>query len=68
MAIAGCETLRDVYLQVPLLIYTADGKLISQFWAKRRIPVTLDQVPKPLINTVLAPLRMRVFMNILVLI
>ena len=31
-----------------------DGKLISQFGVKRRIPVTLDQVPKPLINAVLA--------------
>ncbi len=47
-------TLRDVHLQVPLFIYTADGKLISQFGAKRRIPITLDQVPKPLINAILA--------------
>lgn len=48
------KTLRDVHLQIPLMIYTADGKLIAQFGAKRRIPVTLDQVPKLLINAVLA--------------
>ncbi len=48
------KTLRDVHLQVPLRIYTADDKLITQFGTKRRIPVTLDQVPKPLIHAVLA--------------
>ncbi|WP_267257204.1 penicillin-binding protein 1A [Coxiella endosymbiont of Ornithodoros maritimus] len=48
------KILRDVHLQVPLRIYTADGKLITQFGTKRRIPVTLDQVPKSLIYAVLA--------------
>lgn len=48
------KTLRDLHLQVPLRIYTLDGKLISEFGAKRRIPVNLDQVPKLLINAVLA--------------
>ena len=48
------KTLRDVHLQVPLRVYTADHKLIAQFGTKRCIPVTLDQVPKPLIHAVLA--------------
>lgn len=48
------DVLRDVHMQVPLRIYTSDGKLISEFGSKKRIPVTLDQVPKPLINAVLA--------------
>lgn len=46
--------LKDVHMQVPLRIYTADGKLMSQFGVKRRTPVTLDQVPKTLIHAVLA--------------
>ena len=48
------KTLRDVYLQVPLHIYTINGKLISQFGTKRRIPVTLDQIPRLLIHAMLA--------------
>jgi penicillin-binding protein 1A len=46
--------LNDKHLQVPLRIYTSDGKLIAQYGAKRRAPVTLDQVPKQLIHAVLA--------------
>lgn len=48
------KALRDVHLQMPLRVYTADHKLIAQFGTKRRISVTLDQVPKPLIYAVLA--------------
>ncbi len=48
------ESLRDVHLQVPLRIYTADNRLIAQFGAKRRIPVELEQIPKRLIDAVLA--------------
>ncbi len=48
------ETLRDVHLQVPLRVYTVDGKLMAQYGTKRRIPVKLEEVPKPLINAVLA--------------
>ena len=57
------KTLRDVYFQVPLRIYTADRKLITQFGIKRRIPVTLDQVPKPLIHAVLATEDARFYKN-----
>jgi len=45
--------LKDTHLQVPLRVYAADGKLIGEFGEKKRIPVTLDQVPKQLINAVL---------------
>lgn len=48
------EVLKDVHLQVPLRIYSSDGKLIAQYGTKRRIPVTMDQVPKQLIQAVLA--------------
>lgn len=46
--------LKDVRLQTPMRIYTQDGKLISQFGVKRRIPLELAEVPQQLINAVLA--------------
>lgn len=46
-------TLKTVKLQTPLRIYSSDGKLISQFGEKRRIPVQYDDVPEQLINAVL---------------
>jgi penicillin-binding protein 1A len=39
------QSLRDVQLQVPLRVYTADGKLIGVFGEKRRIPVSIDEAP-----------------------
>ena len=48
------ESLRDVRLQTPMRIYTQDGLLISQYGVKRRIPVTLDNVPQTLIDAILA--------------
>ncbi|BDM65923.1 penicillin-binding protein 1A [Shewanella sp. NFH-SH190041] len=47
-------TLKTVQLQTPLRIFSRDGKLISQFGEKRRIPVSLSEVPKPLIQAVIA--------------
>ena len=35
-------------------IYTKDGKLISQYGVKRRIPVKLEEVPQELIDAILA--------------
>ena len=46
--------LKDVRLQTPMRIYTHDGKLISQYGVKRRIPVTLDQAPDLLQKAILA--------------
>ena len=46
--------LKDVRLQTPMQIYTKDGKLISQYGVKRRIPVKLEDVPQELIDAILA--------------
>ena len=46
--------LKDVRLQTPMRIYTYDGKLISQYGVKRRIPVKLEDVPEKLIQAVIA--------------
>jgi len=48
------ETLRDVQLQVPLRVYTSDGKLISVFGEKRRIPVQIEEMPVYLTNAFIA--------------
>ena len=48
------ETLRDVRLQVPLRVYSADNSLIAEFGEQRRIPVTLDQVPQQMIHAILS--------------
>ncbi|MDP5040959.1 MAG: PBP1A family penicillin-binding protein [Paraglaciecola sp.] len=48
------EVLKDVRLQTPMRIYTQDGKLISQYGVKRRIPLVLSEVPPQLIHAVIA--------------
>ena len=48
------DSLRDVRLQVPLRVYSSERKLIAEFGEKRRIPVTIDQVPQRLIEAFLA--------------
>ena len=48
------ETLKDVRLQVPLRVYSADHSLISEFGEQRRIPITIKQVPDLMIKAVLA--------------
>jgi penicillin-binding protein 1A len=47
-------SLREVQLQVPLRIYSRDGKLIQSIGEQRRIPVRYDQLPKTLIQAFLA--------------
>ena len=48
------DTLRDVKLQTPLRIYSADRKLIAEFGEMRRLPITFDQVPQGFIDAILA--------------
>ena len=47
-------TLKTVQLQVPLRIYTHDGKLIAEYGEKRRIPVGFAALPQLLVKAVLA--------------
>ncbi|MEQ9889071.1 peptidoglycan glycosyltransferase/peptidoglycan DD-transpeptidase MrcA [Pectobacterium zantedeschiae] len=46
--------LKDVRLQTPMQVYSADGELIAQFGEKRRIPLKLDQVPPELVHAFIA--------------
>ncbi len=47
-------TLRDVKLQTPMQVFSEDGKLISQFGEKRRIPVKYEDIPQHLIDALIA--------------
>ncbi|WAG06954.1 PBP1A family penicillin-binding protein [Aeromonas jandaei] len=46
--------LRDVKLATPMRVYSRDGELIAQYGEIRRIPLRLDEIPKPMIDAVLA--------------
>ncbi len=55
------ESLKNVELQVPLQIYTKDGKLIQEYGEKRRIPLTYEQIPPTLVNALLVTEDQRFF-------
>jgi penicillin-binding protein 1A len=48
------ETLKDVRLQVPLRILSADGKLVETFGETKRAPVRIEDVPEQLKHAFLA--------------
>jgi len=52
--IPSVASLKDVQLQVPLRVESADGKLIALFGETRRIPVQMSQVPPELKDAFLA--------------
>jgi penicillin-binding protein 1A len=53
-ALPDVDTLRAVQLEVPLRVYTRDGRLIASIGEQRRIPVRYEQIPKLLIEAFLA--------------
>lgn len=53
-SLPSVDALREVRLQVPLRIYTADGRLIAEMGEQRRQPVDLESIPKPLVQAFLA--------------
>lgn len=57
------EALNSVQLQVPLQVYTSDNKLMATFGEKRRVPIPYDQIPKQLIQAVLATEDQRYFQH-----
>ncbi len=48
------QQLREVQLQMPLRIFTADGDLIAEYGEKRREPVMISEVPDSLKNSIIA--------------
>ena len=53
-ALPDVDSLLDVPLQVPLRIYTRDGRLIAAIGEQRRIPVRYEQIPPLLVKAFLA--------------
>ncbi|HIF9224883.1 TPA: penicillin-binding protein 1A [Photobacterium damselae] len=47
-------TLKNVELQTPMMVYSSDGKLISQFGEKRRIPLSIKEMPPLLVDAFIA--------------
>ena len=55
------ETIRDIPLQVPLRIFSRDGRLISEVGERRRIPITYDEVPQHVVQAFIAAEDQRFF-------
>ncbi len=55
------ESLKTVRFQVPLQIFTQDGKLIQEYGEKRRIPLAYKDIPPILVRAVLATEDQRFF-------
>ncbi len=48
------ESLRGVQWQVPLQVYTQDGRLIGEFGEKRRTPLRRSEIPQRMIHAFIA--------------
>jgi penicillin-binding protein 1A len=48
------EVLKDVQLQSPSRIYSADSQLIGEFGEKRRSPITFDETPPAFVHAILS--------------
>jgi len=53
VSLPDVHQLRDVSFQLPLRIYSNDGKLIGEFGEEKRVPVTLEEVPQLLVLAIL---------------
>ena len=53
-ALPQVDSLREVQLQVPLRVYTRDGRLMASIGEQRRIPVRYSDLPPKLIDAFLA--------------
>jgi penicillin-binding protein 1A len=59
--IPQAASLRDVRTQLPLRVYSRDGKLMAQIGEQRRIPVAFDDIPAVVIDAFLAAEDARFF-------
>lgn len=48
------DNLQEIQLQVPMRVFSADGKLIAQYGEKRRDPVGFDDIPEEMVQAFLA--------------
>ena len=59
----AAETIQDIPLQVPLRIFSRDGRLISEIGERRRIPIDYEQVPPHVVNAFVAAEDQRFFVH-----
>ncbi len=55
------KTIREIPLQIPLRIYSRDGRLVSEIGERRRILVTYDDVPEHVVHAFIAAEDRRFF-------
>ncbi|MBU1329552.1 MAG: penicillin-binding protein 1A [Gammaproteobacteria bacterium] len=53
-SLPSVESLRSIQLQIPLRVYSSDGKLIAEFGEMRRSPIAFNDIPQDFINALLA--------------
>lgn len=47
-------TMKDIRLQTPMQVFSADNELIAQYGEKRRIPLPLADIPPMLVHAFIA--------------
>ncbi len=57
------QSLQNVQFQVPLRVYSRDGGLIAEFGEKKRAPLKYEEVPKLMVQAVLAAEDDRFFVH-----
>lgn len=55
------ETIRDIPLQIPLRIFSRDGRLISEIGQRRRVLIRYNDVPKHVVDAFIAAEDRRFF-------
>jgi penicillin-binding protein 1A len=53
-ALPSVEEMRDIRLQIPLRIYSRDGRLMGQIGEKKRTPVDYEDIPKVVVQAFLS--------------
>ena len=53
-SLPAAETIRDIPLQIPLRIFSRDGRLIEEVGERRRILVTYDELPPYVVDAFVA--------------
>ena len=53
-ALPSVETLKSVQLQIPLRVFSSDGKLIAEFGEMRRSPIKFSEIPPHFIQALLS--------------
>lgn len=53
-SLPDAQSIRNIELKVPLRVYSADKMLISEFGNERRKPITIEDTPQILIDSIIA--------------